>query len=119
MSRVRLEECERNITFMPSSKARNFFEKIKKGPKIHYFAHKSYTGTSKLYSRAPKTWGSGGPGAPLDLLVLYNGGLVNLFQLSFKVPFKCFISPLVIITWIRPHNGCLTMLITGLKQLNP
>ena len=54
------------------SKAGKCFEKItNKGPKIHYFALKLYTGASKLYSWAFKFVGSGtwSPGTSLDQLV--------------------------------------------------
>ena len=71
----RLEECERNIIFMPSEvRLEIFFNKIKnKGPEIHYFALKLYAGASKLCSWASKSggWGDMGPQAPLDLLVHY------------------------------------------------
>ena len=43
MSRVRVEECERNIIFMPSElRLEIFFQKKQKnkGPEIHYFALK-------------------------------------------------------------------------------
>ena len=40
------------------SKAGHFFWKTKnKGPKIHYFTLKLYTGASKLYSLASKSEG--------------------------------------------------------------
>ena len=43
MNRVRLEECERNTRFMPSETRLKIFGK-NKGPKIHCFALKLYTG---------------------------------------------------------------------------
>ena len=54
MSRVRIEECDRKIIFMPN---KNFLKKYKKGPKIHCFALKMYTGASK-------SGGQGGPASP-------------------------------------------------------
>ena len=42
------------------SEAGHFFKKIKnKGPEIHYFAVKLYTGASKIYSWASKSGGEG------------------------------------------------------------
>ena len=45
------------------SEAGNFFEKKNnKGPKIHYFALKIYTGASKTVQLGLQIWGSGGLG---------------------------------------------------------
>ena len=64
-------KCE---TDAERSEARNFFEKYKKkGPKIHCFALKLYTGPPNCITGASKSGGQGGvraPGAPtLDPLV--------------------------------------------------
>ena len=60
MSIVRLDECERNRRFMPSEARQKNFDKIKnKGPKIHSFALKLYTGASKFGGQ-----GAPGPRAP-------------------------------------------------------
>ena len=74
-----LEEYEKNITFMLSeARLEIFFKNINnKGPEIHDFALKLYTGATKLYSWAFKlySWSSksggrgGGEGmgpGPLD-----------------------------------------------------
>ena len=92
MSRGRLEECKKYIMFMPSeARLKDFYEKLKnKGPKLHYFALKLFTGASKLYSWASKSRGQGGgPGPPsppppdplvfLDTLLLEKQMLAKLY----------------------------------------
>ena len=48
-----------------------FWKNKNKGPKVHYFALKLYTGASKTLHWASKSGGQGDPGpqGPLDLLV--------------------------------------------------
>ena len=79
MSRVRLEQCERNRKFMPSEARLKKFEK-NIGPKIHSFAFKLYTGASKSGGR-----GGGPPRPPPDPLVLIRVQIGSRILLLIKI----------------------------------
>ena len=82
ISRVRLEECERNTRFMPSkARLKIFLKKYKiRALKFIVFALKLYTGASKSGVRGgPGPWASSPPLDPLVLiLVLVTVGVNEL-----------------------------------------